>query len=147
MVFVTDVNMIEKEISQIAKDTLAIYTVDRFLGDIVFMNNDNMITRNVKRGFLWETANNLEDEVLTQNSRFRNMDWMKVIDNVAYNGLVSAGVESTRFNESIDRLIGDVVPNSPWKDAIVTSIILALSRKLGQNLESTVIKNVSSLFS
>ena len=145
MVLVTEVNMLEKEISQIAKDTLAIYTVDRFLGNLV-ISGDNMVVRNAKRGFLWETANNLEDEVLTQNSRFRNMDWMKVLDNTAYNGLVSAIVETTNLGETVDSFLGDIVPSSPWKDAIVTSLILALSRKFGHQLEGTVVKSVSQLF-
>jgi len=146
MTLVTEVNMLEKEISQVAKDTLSIYTVDRFLGDLI-MSGDNMVVRNVKRGFLWETSGNLQDEVLTQNSRFRNMDWAKVVDNVAYNSLVSALVEQTNLNQTVDSLLGDVVPSSPWKDAIVTSLILALSRKVGHQLENTVVKNVSQLFS
>jgi len=50
------------------------------------------------------------------------------------------------MNETIDGLLGDVVPNSPWRDAIVTSLILALSRKFGSALEGTVVKQVSSLF-
>jgi len=104
MSIVSEVNMLEREISQVAKDTLAIYTVDRFAGNLI-MSGDNMVVRNAKRGFLWETANNLEDEVLTQNSRFRRMDWMKVVDNVAYNGLVSALVETTNMNETIDGLL------------------------------------------
>jgi len=145
MTLVSEVNMVEKEISQVAKDTLAIYTVDRFLGNLI-MSNDSMVVRNAKRGFLWEAASNLEDEVLMQNSRFRRMDWMKVVDNVAYNGLVSALVETTNLNETVDGLLGDVVPASPWRDAITTSLILALSRKFGGALEGTVVKQVSSLF-
>jgi len=128
MTLVTEVNMLEREISQIAKDTLSIYTVDRFLGDLI-MDTDNMVVRNVKRGFLWETASNLQDEVLTQNSRMRQQDFMKVLDHTAYNALVSAAVEQTNLNQQLDSLLGDVVPASPWKDAIVTSLILALSRK------------------
>jgi len=147
MTLVTEVNTIEKEISQIAKDTLSIYTVDRFLGDMMMMSGDNMVVRNAKRGFLWETSANLQDEVLTQNSRFRNMDWAKVVDNVAYNALTSALVEQTNLNQQLDTLLGDVVPSSPWKDALVTSLILALSRKVGHQLENSVVKNVSSLFS
>ena len=143
---VTEVNTIEKEISQIAKDTLSIYTVDRFLGDLI-MSGDNMVVRNVKRGFLWETSANLQDEVLMQNSRFRNMDWAKVVDNVAYNALTSALVEQTNLNQQLDSLLGDVVPGSALKDSIVTALILALSRKVGHQLENTVVKNVSSLFS
>jgi len=143
---VTEVNMLEKEISQIAKDTLSIYTVDRFLGDLI-MDSDNMVVRNVKRGLLWETSSNLQDEVLFQNSRFRNMDWAKVVDNVAYNALTSAIVEQTNLNQQLDTLLGDVVPGSALKDSIVTALILALSRKVGHQLENTVVKNVSSLFS
>jgi len=145
MTLVTEVNMLEKEISQVAKDTLAIYTVDRFMGNLI-MPSDSMIVRNAKRGFLWETANNLEDEVLSQNSRFRQMDFMKVLDNTAYNGLVSALTETTSLNETVDSFLGEVVPASKWRDSIVTALILALSRKFGQQLEGTVVKSVSSLF-
>lgn len=146
MVFVGEVNMIEKEIAQVAKDTLAIYFVDRFLGDVVMMQTDSMPLRNLKRGFLWEVAGNLEDEVLTQDSRFRQMDYMKVLDHTVYNGLVSAGVEATNLNGAVDSLIGNVVPTSEWKDAIVTSLLLSLSRKVGGQFENTVVKNISSLF-
>jgi len=146
MIYVGEVNTIEKEIAQVAKDTLAIYFVDRFLGDVVMMQGDSMPLRNLKRGFLWELGANLEDEVLTQNSRLRQMDYLKVLDHTVYNGLVSAGVEATNLNGAVDNLIGNVVPASEWKDSIVTALILSLSRKVGSQLENTVVKNISSLF-
>ena len=139
-----EVNKIEKEVSQIAKDTLSIYTVERFLGGMI-MDTDGTVVRNVKRGFLWECADNLEDEVLTQDSRFRQMDYYKIIDNTAYNAMVSAFVEQTNLGETAYNFI-NIVPASDMKDALTTALLLAVARKVGGQLENTVVKNITSLW-
>jgi len=139
-----EVNKIEKEVSQIAKDTLSIYTTDRFLGGMI-MDTDGAVVRNLKRGFLWECSSNLQDEVLTQDSRFRQMDYYKIIDNTAYNAMVSAFVEQTNLSETVDNLV-NVVPASDMKDALVTALLLAVARKVGGQLENTVVKNITSLW-
>lgn len=141
-----ELNYAEKLIADVGKQTLALYAIDKSGLSNFIMDNDNLVTRNLKRGFLWEVASELESEVMFQNSNFRQMNWMKVIDETAWNGLISAGMETVDLSGRVNDVLGAVLPASDLRDSFTTAVLIIVGRKLGDKFENTVVRNVSSLF-
>ena len=65
-----DITWVEKEFSPIIKNTLSLYAIES-VSDKFLMSSDTALIRATKRGVLWTLAENLESEVLTQNSHLR----------------------------------------------------------------------------
>ena len=146
MSFVQDFNKAEGLISEFGKTTLAVYGVDTVIGNSFVTSSDGLVVRNLKRGALWELADEAIEEVTTMNSLMRQQKFMKVLDNVAYSALVSAGAEVTNVFGLIDDAVGSALPGGDLRNSAITAVIIMGSKRMGQQFENSFVKNLSSLF-
>jgi len=113
---VNDINWVEKEVSPIIKNTLSLYAVETVSGRFM-MDSDTMLVRAAKRGVLWTLAENLESEVMTQNSHLRNMDWLQLVDRSVWNGVVAGAIEATNAFSVVDDVLSSYAPPSELRNA------------------------------
>lgn len=146
MSFTQDLNKVENIISEVGKQTLAIYAVDMTVGNNFVSPQDGLLIRNAKRGFLWELADEAVNEVTSSNSLIRQQDFMGVLDNVFYNSVVAGVTEQTNLFRIIEEVVGNNLPSGQWRDSVITASIITASKHFGKQLENTVIKNITSLF-
>jgi len=142
---VNDINWVEKEVSPILKNTLSLYAVEKVSGRFM-MNSDTTLMRAAKRGVLWTLSENLESEVMTQNSHIRNMDWLQLVDRSVWNGVVAGVIEASNAFELVDGVMSDYAPPSELRNAFETALLIYASRKLTDKFD-TQLKNITSFFS
>ena len=146
MNFTKDVSMLEESLGAWFKKTLAIYAVDMTLTDSLISPADGDMVRNVKRGVLWEIADEGVDELTSGKSNVRSQDWFKVVDNVFFNSVVSYAAERTNAFALFDDTVPRVGLSPELRNSAITALITMVGAAAGQQLEKTAIKNISSLW-
>jgi len=146
MNFTKDVSMLEESLGAWFKKTLAIYAVDMTLTDSLISPADGDMVRNVKRGVLWEIADEGVEELTSGKSNVRSQDWFKVVDNVFFNSVVSYGAEQTNVFALFDETLPRVGLTPELRNSAITALITMVGAAAGQQLEKTAIKNITSLW-
>ncbi len=139
-----DITWVEKEFSPIIKNTLSLYAIES-LSDKFLMSSDTALIRATKRGVLWTLAENLESEVLTQNSHLRNMDWVNLVDRSAWNAIIAGTIEVTNAYSVLDGALDGYAQQSDLRNAFETALLIYASRKLTDKFDSKL-KNITSYF-
>ena len=139
-----DITWVEREFSPIIKNTLSLFAIES-VSDKFLMSSDTALVRATKRGVLWTLAENLESEVLTQNSHLRNMDWVNLVDGSAWNGLIAGGIELSNAYSVLDGVLDGYAQQSDLRNAFTTSLLIYGSRKLTDKFDSKL-KNITSYF-
>ncbi len=139
-----DITWVEKEFSPIIKNTLSLYAIES-VSDKFLMSSDTALIRATKRGVLWTLAENLESEVLTQNSHLRNMDWVQLVDRTAWNSIIAGTIEVSNAYSVLDGVLDGYAGQSDLRNAFTTSLLIYGSRKLTDKFDSKL-KNITSYF-
>ena len=139
-----DITWVEREFSPIIKNTLSLYAVES-VSDKFLMSSDTALIRAAKRGALWTLAENLESEVLTQNSHLRNMDWVNLVDRSAWNAIIAGGIEVSNAYSMLDSALDGYAQPSDLRNAFTTSLLICASRELTDKFDSKL-KNITSYF-
>jgi len=145
-------------VKKIAANSLGVYAVS-MLPDFV-NNSDNLIQRNAMRGFAWYLADEVGEELLTQNSNFRNfgdmnnMDrvWTGIynaIDDSVFYGLASLTVEQTQLDVPVSNFVNGFIESDTISQNLSLGFLLTVSKWTAQELEKMgwhMLTNITSHF-
>ena len=147
--FQKDLSIVEKLVTDVAKQTLVMMALDMSGASNMINNDPNMVTRNLKRGFAFYLGHELEEEVLTQQSNLRTMDWRVAVDDSFFNAVISAGVEQSNLNDLVSSVTSRFLdPNSQVSSYVTDAIIISGMRYAGTSfLGTTPIRHISSMLS
>lgn len=147
--FKKDLGFVEKTITDIAKQTAVMMAINLTGVDAMINADTNMITRNLKRGTVFYLGNELEKEVLTSSSNFRDMNMMVAIDDSFYNAVVSGIIEQANVYDLVESVTSKLVPQNNQVNGYITSAVVSvMMRYLGDTyLSQTPIRNISHTFS
>ena len=147
--FAKDLSIVEKLVTDVAKQTLVMMALDISGASNMINNDPNMVTRNLKRGFAFYLGHELEEEVLTSQSNLRTMDWRVAVDDSFFNAVISAGVEQSNLNEVVSSLTSRVLdPNSQVSSYVTDAVLSVGMRWAGTSfLGTTPIRHISSMLS
>lgn len=107
---------------------------------------NNVIARNMGRGFLWYVADEAEGYVLGDpDSNFVNFRWENAVDDTVFNGILATGIELTgAFNmvrQNVNFLSGN--QNNVFATALVKNILHEVVR----DYDLTPVKHITKFFS
>ena len=140
---VNDINLVEREISPVIKNTLSLWAVESISGAFM-MDSDTTLIRAAKRGVLWTLSEQLEQEIMTMNSDIRNQNVWPLVDRVFWNGVIAGAIEVTNVHQVLDDMLTSVQP-SELKKAFETAVLIYLSRKITDKFDNQL-KHISTLF-
>ena len=135
----------------IAKLTGAVYAINLAPDVFQVAQDNNPITRGLKKGFLYYVANEAVESATLGNSNFNKMGtlegWKNLIDDTVLYGAATVVDEQIGISQ---RLVSMIPADAPLPanlaDSFVNAVILYGTKVLGTKVENQMIKHVSDLF-
>jgi len=146
MNFGKEATMLEESLGAWLKKSLAIYAVDMTVGPSLISPADGDISRNFKRGILWQVADEGVEELTSGKSNIRNQNWMKFVDESFFNSVVSLAAEKTNAFDLLDDTLPNVGLSPELRNSAVTALITMVGAAAGRQLEQTALKNITGLW-
>lgn len=140
----------EDALTHISKLSIAVGVVN-MLPDFTNMQNDNnIVSKSLKKGLLLYVADELVNEATTGSSNFRMMGetqgWKNLVDDTVFYGLGEAVDSQLNITGAVSNAVSNSTIPSSVTDAVVVGSYLYAIKWAGSKLENNVIKNVSNFF-
>lgn len=121
-------------VKETIENTAGIYILSKTPINNYVNKDDNILSRNLKRGFIYYLLNETIEQINTSNSNFKTMDPWALIDDTAYLGIVSTLTETTNLPSIIDNVIPNGYVSNDIKQAVVSGAILTGFNYIGDNI-------------
>jgi hypothetical protein len=124
-------------LKQTLENSIGIWAIEKTpISEIV--NRDNsVLTRNLKRGFVYYLLNEGIEQLNTGHSNFNDMDVLKLVDDTAYLGVASIITEQTNIPSIVDNVIPSGYVSEDIKTAVVSGVVLTGFNYLGNTLHGS----------
>jgi hypothetical protein len=119
-----------------------------------FTNNQpSMVMRNGSRGFAWYLASEIGEEIVSQDSNFRNFTNGKtmlgiknLVDDTVFYGASAAVIEMTRIDVPVVNGLSSVVSNPVLATNLAIGVLLTGSQLVWKNLEKMGWRTITNTF-
>lgn len=141
--------MAENILQKIALKTGSTYIVGKSPLQTMINQEPNFIMRNIKRSAAWEIADEVEDEIMTKNSKIRQNDYLGIIDNIGFGTIIGSSTEMFGLDQLIVNLtrMFNIPETSDLYGAFVVGVIRVVFEYGTDQLNNELTKGLKNMTS
>jgi hypothetical protein len=124
-------------VSDIAKNSVAVYVVDNTSIPSYINQDQSFLTRNLKRGALYYFLNEGIDQLSKGESNLTKMDVFDAVNETFFYGVACAVIEKTGAAGLVDNITPNNLVNTDIKSAVITGGLMAATTYAGKQLEKS----------